>query len=191
MFCSKCGSPVTEGARFCGRCGNPLENILPEPVSNTLIPIIAPCYIFDGLITNHPAVMWMDQRQCAFLNIGSSLLDQIVQATPPPPKRVSRSKQIALAFHPYAEHLREYSLEDLLQRFPNSIVVDTNKIMSFSCLQEYDSDRHEFYPNIRFTLKTDTEKHKGMFERDTPFYLKEPGLRLCIQNRYSYRERSI
>ena len=27
MYCSKCGTPVTEGDRFCGKCGNAIESM--------------------------------------------------------------------------------------------------------------------------------------------------------------------
>ncbi|HOP10419.1 MAG TPA: zinc ribbon domain-containing protein [Oscillospiraceae bacterium] len=189
MFCSRCGSPIIDGARFCGHCGNPLDNPPQKPTASG-IPVTIACYIFDGLIAKHPAVLWLDQQHCVFLRIEESLLNQIVQGTPPPAKRVSQQRLVALAFNPYAEHLREYSFDDLCHRFPNSIVLETNKISSFSCLQEYDTERHEPDPNIRFTLKTDTEKHKGMFEREAKLYLKEPFMRVCLQNRYSYRERN-
>ncbi len=32
MFCSKCGSPIEEGARFCTACGAPVEEVQPAPV---------------------------------------------------------------------------------------------------------------------------------------------------------------
>jgi len=189
MFCSKCGSPLVEDAHFCGRCGNSLINTPPKP-PKTGIPVTAACYIFDGLVANYPAVMWLDPLHCIFLRIENTLLNQIVQATPPPPRRVSQQKLVALAFHPYAEHLREYSFEDLLRRFPNSIVLKTDGITSFSCLQEYDSERHSFDPNTRFTVKTAAEKHKGMFEVDFPRLSKEPFIHAYLQNRYEYRERN-
>ena len=31
MFCSKCGSPIEEGARFCTACGAPVEDVQPAP----------------------------------------------------------------------------------------------------------------------------------------------------------------
>lgn len=188
MYCSKCGCPAAEGAHFCGHCGNPLDFTPPKP-AETGIPVTTACYIFDGLVAKHPAVMWLDSQHCAFLRIEDTLLEQIVQGTPPPQKHVSRQKQVALAFHPYAQHLREYSFEDLMRRFPNSIVLDTNKITSFSCLQEYDDERHAYDPYIRFTVKTDIEKYKGAFEYDIVRLSFEPGMRVCLQNRYEYRER--
>ncbi|MEX1177811.1 MAG: FHA domain-containing protein [Nitriliruptor sp.] len=35
MFCSHCGQPVSEGARFCAACGEPLDDVVASPNDTT------------------------------------------------------------------------------------------------------------------------------------------------------------
>ncbi len=65
MFCSKCGNPVPEGARFCGMCGAPQEAAAqPAPVSN-----IPP--------QNMPAryALYMDAKGLSLLNYKFDIRD--------------------------------------------------------------------------------------------------------------------
>ncbi|HPR39503.1 MAG TPA: zinc ribbon domain-containing protein [Oscillospiraceae bacterium] len=186
MFCMKCGHPIAENAHFCEACGYPVSGNEPKKATadETGIPVIAACYLKDGLIKKHPAVLWMDRERCVFLRIDEALLERILQEAPPPPKFALRETAVALAFHPYAKSMRGIPLSTLLERYPDSLVLDTAGIRSFSCEECYDSERHKDMEYILFKVTTDTQKYHGVFEPDLLLCLLEPALRVCLQNRY-------
>ncbi len=59
MFCTHCGSPLTEGAKFCAACGAPISVAQPQPTREpTPTPPPAPAPLPAGTPTPTNVLVW-------------------------------------------------------------------------------------------------------------------------------------
>jgi hypothetical protein len=148
--------------------------------------LLEACYLQEGL-AKHPAVLRLDKDNGAFIRIADMHLQHITMGTPPGPGEKMGAKLKAKRFRRFAQSLREIPLPELLNAHPGSAVFNTAAVRSLRIEETYDDEWHRFMEYVVFRLYTDTQKFRGVFERDWYRSATEPLARAILQNRYFYK----